>query len=249
MRLAPIALCAASMTLLACTPAPPRADARDPAPQPPPTEAFDHLEIHTGGAAEHDELPLILALHGRGDRPERFAPLFDAFPVPARVAILRPPHPFGGGLAWFRTARAATGSSARIARELAAHADRVVATADAIRRSRPTRGVPIVVGFSQGAMLTYAVAVRRPRAFAAAFPVSGLLFPELLEDAPPRSTRIVALHGRTDPLVSIDDDRRGVALLRSHGADVELREYDAPHTISGEMQRDLFAAMTAALAR
>jgi phospholipase/carboxylesterase len=240
MRLAPIALV---LVLLACTPAAPRADAqRRP-------EVFEHLEIRTAGAPDDAELPLIVALHGRGDRPEHFAPLFDDFPVPARVVILRPPHPFGGGLAWFRTERDAEGSSARIARELTRHAERVVATTAAIRRARPTRGAPIVMGFSQGAMLTYAIATRYPDAFSAAFPVSGLLFPELLEGAPSRLPPIRALHGRSDPLVAIEDDRRGVAQLRAHGADVELRELDAPHTITSEMRRELWTAMVRALDR
>ena len=247
MRLAPIALLffAGTPVLLACTPASPRADAQ----RPPAVEVFEHLEIRTAGASEDAELPLIVALHGRGDRPEHFAPLFEDFPVPARVAILRPPHPFGSGLAWFRTARDEEGSSARIASELSRHADRVVATSEAIRRARPTRGAPVVMGFSQGAMLTYAVAARRPAAFAAAFPVSGLLFPELLEGAPSRLPPIRAFHGRSDPLVAIEDDRRGVALLQARGADVELREFDAPHTITGEMRREIWAAMARALGR
>src|SRR4029079_16314755 len=100
-------------------------------------------------------------------------------------------------------------------------ADRVVATADAIRAARPTRGRPVVMGFSQGGMLTWAVAVGHPRAIAAAFPVAGFLFPEIVEKTrvdvvatPP----IVAFHGAADPLVSVDDERQGVRLLEKRGA-------------------------------
>lgn len=239
-RLAPIAL-----LLLACTPSAPRADA-----QAPTAEPFEHLEIRTAGAREDAELPLLVALHGRGDRPEWFAPLFDDFPVPARVAILRAPHPFAEGQAWFLRARAIEANGPIIARELARHAERIVATTEAIRRARRTRGAPIVVGFSQGAMLTYAVALRHPDTFGAAFPVSGQLFPELLDGrAPLRAPPIVAFHGRADPLVSIEADRRGVALLRARGVEVVLREFDAPHAITPEMRRSLWSAIGGALSR
>ena len=144
-------------------------------------EPLPYIELVTGGAAADAELPLIIALHGRGDTAEDFAPLFRDFAVPARVAVLRPPHPWGGGQAWFVGARAHVDNRPVIAAELLALADRVVATAEAIRAVRPTRGRPVVMGFSQGGMLAWAVAVANPRAISASFPVAGFLFPEMLE--------------------------------------------------------------------
>jgi phospholipase/carboxylesterase len=217
------------------------------------TEPLPYLEIRTAGASADAELPLIVALHGRGDRPERFAPLFDDLRVPARIVIPRAPHAWGDGFAWFDFPRARPESGPRIAAELSRHADRVVATADAVRAARPTRGGPLVVGFSQGGMLAYAIAIRRPDRFAAVFPVSGFLFPELLT-APPRALRsttppIIALHGASDPLVSIDDDRRGIRLLAEHGVRVTLHEHDAAHTITPAMRAQLFSEIERALAR
>ena len=58
-------------------------------------EPLPYIELVTGSAAADAELPLIIALHGRGDTAEDFAPLFRDFAVPARVAVLRPPHPWG----------------------------------------------------------------------------------------------------------------------------------------------------------
>src|SRR5215470_18519990 len=64
-------------------------------------QPLPYLEVVTGGAAADAELPLVIALHGRGDTAEAFAPLFRELPARARVAILRPPHPWDGGQAWF----------------------------------------------------------------------------------------------------------------------------------------------------
>jgi phospholipase/carboxylesterase len=221
-----------------------------PAPRP---EPLPYLEIVTGGAAADAQLPLVIALHGRGDTAEGFAPLFRELPARARVAILRPPHPFGGGQAWVLGARAPIENRRAVAVELLALADRVVATADAIRASRPTRGLPIVMGFSQGGMLTWAVAVEHPRAIAAAFPVAGCLFPEMLELAPVHARGmppIVAFHGDADPLVSVEEDREGVRLLEKRGVRAELRVFPGVrHELPPPLRSEIFAALTRALAR
>jgi phospholipase/carboxylesterase len=137
--------------------------------------------------------------------------------------------------------------------ELLRLAHRVVATADALRAARPTRGRPVVIGFSQGAMLTWAVAVAHPRAIAAAFPIAGFLFPEMLEktriDAhamPP----IVAFHGDADPLVPVDEDRKGVRALEQHGVHAELRVFPGVrHEIPPALRDEIFASLAHALAR
>ena len=222
--------------------------AAPPAPQPLP-----YVEIVTGGAAPDAELPLVIALHGRGDTADRFAHLFDTLPAQARVAILRAPHAWGSGQAWFLGARAHTENRPAIAAELLALADRVAATADAIRAARPTRGRPVVVGFSQGGMLTWATAVEHPRTFAAAFPMAGFLFPEMLERVRVDARvlpRIVAFHGDADRLVSIDEDRRGARLLETRGARIDLRVYPGvQHELPPAMREDLFSALARALAR
>jgi len=218
-----------------------------------PPQPLPYVEIVTGGAQPDAELPLVIALHGRGDTAEGFAQLFRTLPVRARVAILRPPHAFGPGQAWFLGARAHVDNRPAIAAELLVLADRVVATAEVIRAKRPTRGKPVVMGFSQGGMLTWAVAVEHPRAFAAAFPVAGFLFPEMLERARIDARtlpRIVAFHGSADPLVSLDEDRRGVRLLEARGARIDLRVYPGvAHALPPELQRDLFTELSHALAR
>ena len=223
------------------------------APAPPVAQPLPYVEVVTGGAAPDAALPLIIALHGRGDTAEGFADLFRTLPFRARVAILRPPHAFGPGQAWFLGARAHVENRPAIAAELLTLADRVVATAESIRVKRPTRGQPAVMGFSQGGMLTWAVAVEHPRAFGAAFPVAGFLFPEMLErvrlDAK-ALPRIVAFHGSADPLVPLEEDRRGVRLLEARGARIDLRVYPGVvHALPPELQRDLFTELSQALAR
>ena len=217
-------------------------------------QPLPYIEIVTGGAAADAELPLVIALHGRGDTPEGFAPLFHAWGVRARVIIPRPPHPWSGGVAWTLHGHAVAASRPAIASDLIGLADRVVATADAVRRARRTRGAGVVIGFSQGGMMAWTIAVRHPRAFSAVFPVAGILFPEVLARqniAGVRLPPIVAFHGAADQVVPLADDRRGVQLLEQRGGGrADLRIYDGvAHEIPPNLRADLFREMAAALAR
>jgi phospholipase/carboxylesterase len=108
------------------------------------------------------------------------------------------------------------------------------------------------MGFSQGGMLTWAVAVKHPRAFAAAFPISGFFFPEMLErtavDAramPP----IVAFHGEADTLVPLVEDRQGARVLKKRGARIDLRVFPGVgHEIPPAVRSEIFASLSRALA-
>lgn len=203
-------------------------------------QPLEWVEIRTGGASETDTLPLIVAMHGRGDRAEGFARTFEGFEVPARIALLRAPIREGDGDAWFTFRRVDTWR--HVAEDLDAVSDRVARTIDAITASRPTRGLPVAVGFSQGGNLAYTLALRHPRRFMAIFPVSSGFIDEALttqrfdvEHTPP----IIALHGRQDEVIPVHVDRETVTELRGLGLSIELREHDAPHWINEAMRSDL----------
>jgi phospholipase/carboxylesterase len=209
------------------------------------------VERVTGGAGDEDTLPMIVAIHGLGDRPESFAGLFEGFPGRARI-ILPYGEPWQSGFAWWRPAgasldpdRVASGS------ERAAH--RLAAMIDELAKARPTAGKPLVTGFSQGGMVSFALAVLHPEVIGEAFPVSGLLAPALWPSSWPAGKAtppIFALHGTADPRVPIDLARKSVARLRELGFNAELQEYvDVGHTVIAEMRRDLFKRLEAAAAR
>ena len=51
------------------------------------------IELLTPGALAEEPLPLIVAIHGLGDSPERFQELVRTLPFPARVVVPRAPDP------------------------------------------------------------------------------------------------------------------------------------------------------------
>src|SRR5262245_18427140 len=112
------------------------------------------------------EPPLDVGLHGYGGRPESGAQLLDDFPAAVEIAVPRGFYVQDDGWAWFdwppnlshdELAQRIADADAKLWPELAAlaHGRRIV-----------------VVGFSQGAVMAYSLAVRHPAEVAAAFPIS-----------------------------------------------------------------------------
>jgi phospholipase/carboxylesterase len=209
-------------------------------------------ELVTGGGEANERLPLLVAIHGLGDRPESFLLLFRSLDAKARVVAPRGLDPHGGGYSWFPT-RVATSEPTQFAAGMDRAASRLADAIKALASGRPTLGKPIVTGFSQGGMLTFVLSTKYPEVVGAAFPLSGWL-PQPLWPAsrdPARTyPRIFATHGDADDVLRIGPTREGVEHLAKLGFDVTLREYPGVgHTVSPAMRADLARELRAAVAR
>lgn len=212
-----------------------------------------YFEEIAGSAKASDPLPMVVLIHGRGDRPQ---PGWLQPEPPTAVRIIMPEAPlrFGDGFSW-TDARVSdtTGAGAEaLARDLSQRADQIASAVEILKTQRPTRGTPIAAGFSQGGMLSYALAARHPHAFGALMPISGLLpkvlFPSVAP-APPRPP-VLALHGTADPVVPIEGARAVVNGLAQKGYKVELREFEGvPHRITPEMRAAFNAWLATSLPR
>lgn len=256
MRRPPLLLALALLSL-GCKREPPTVE-----PTPPPASAaitlavpqaeLRYLERTTGGAAASERLPLIIAIHGRGDSPERFQQLFEGFAARARVIIPFGVDPYQGGYSWFpSTTPRLNLDNVASGTERAAH--RLAALIGALEKQRPTAGRPIVTGFSQGGMLSFTLAVLHPEVVGEAYPVAGLLAPLHWPSswaAGKIEPRLVSFHGDADHVVPIAVDKQSVERLTAIGFDATLRTYPGiDHTISPEMRRDLFQALEEAVRR
>lgn len=226
-----------------------------PAPRPPPK--LERTEIITGGAEPDQTLPAIVALHGLGDRPESFARIFEhpALDFPARVIVPRAPHANGhGGFYWFpiRTRDGAIEAKAEaLARELAGAAEIVDRLLVELAERDDVKGKPIITGFSQGGMLSFAVAALHPEHVDAAIPIAGWLpAPLVPEKVPKQAPPIRALHGTADPIIPFDLDRDACAKLEALGYDVELLPFEGVgHTVTPQMHRRWAELLSARVAR
>ena len=194
-----------------------------------------YLEHMTGGARPDERVPMIVALHPMGGDPADFLQMLRRYRRRARL-ILPYGHPSGGLYIWYDAVHDV--AAPLVTRET----DRIAAALAALTAARPTVGKPLVTGFSQGGMMTFALAVTHPEALAAAFPIGGLLPPSLYPSAalsseprPATLPPIAAFHGASDLAVPTQGARASIAELRRAGYTAELREYaGVEHDISDE---------------
>lgn len=211
--------------------------------------ALRYLE-HVVGAAPEATLPMVIVIHGLGDRPGPHWLDLVQLKRPARVIMPEAPTPYLDGFSWFPF-RARGADPAELARGIGHAAELLGSALETLARRRPSVGRPLVTGFSQGGMLAFALALHRPERLRLALPISGML-PEPLwpakraaAGAPP----IVALHGTSDELVPFAPTERLVAHLQAHGYDATLQRYDGVgHHISDAMRERVSGALDAALA-
>jgi len=222
------------LTLLAC--APNLAPTPAPPPQPPPPPLLDFAEVRTAGAG--DNAPLIVALHGLGDSPAGFQGLFERFPAPARFLLPAGPEPRGDGFSWYPYPAA---DDEALAAGLAASADRVAQLIAA------HGGSAVVTGFSQGGMLSFALAAQHPEVIVAAVPISGTLPAQLWPEGAPDGIElppVTALHGDADDRIPIGPAQDATAALAARGHDALMVPYaGVEHTISQAMRLDLYLTL------
>jgi phospholipase/carboxylesterase len=207
------------------------------------TGRLDLLANRLRPAAGEPEGALVL-FHGRGTSEHDLFPLFDLLDPEGRLAGAAPRGPLSfppGGAHWYGPVRRVgypneetfNAGLARVAEWLAAlHAE---------------LGVPIertvLGGFSQGAVMAYALGLGRDRpAPAGIIALSGFVpRAEGFElDLEHRAGLPVAIgHGSLDPIIGVEWGREARELLERAGAAVSYREAPLPHTVDPAFLGDL----------
>ena len=182
--------------------------------------SFGYIVKYSGNSRRSNTLPMLVALHGNGDKAKNFYnSALDQLNVPARIILLKGPLSYGGGSAWpwkvddFNT----YGKAVNEAVELLAH-------------KYPTQGKPILMGFSGGGMMAYYQAVKYGNTYSYIFPVSGRLTHKLLGDGSFRpGAEVFAFHGKNDNVISFSKGKAAVNILQDNGIKVNFTEFDGGH--------------------
>jgi phospholipase/carboxylesterase len=180
----------------------------------------------------------LVLLHGRGADEHDLFPLLDALDPERRLHGYTPRAPLAlppGGAHWYVVPRVGFPDPATFAEGYGA----LTEWFDALPFAA---GDVVLGGFSQGAVLSYALGLGqgRPRtraliAFSGFIPTVSGWEPDLASPFPP----IAIAHGTYDPVIPVEFGRAARAMLAGAGADVWYRESPIEHSIDPEVVRDL----------
>lgn len=199
--------------------------------------------------------PLVVLLHGYGAPGTDLVGLWREVRVPREVRFAFPAAPLEVDIgmpglearAWWNLdlpelERAfAMGREDAVARAIPAGLDsartRVEALLDELERQlKVPTGELVLGGFSQGAMVSSAVAFGSTRPLAGLAIMSGMLVASEQWRAnmqARRSLPVLQSHGREDPLLPISLARRLHELMTGEGLSVRFHEFNGGHTIPG----------------
>jgi phospholipase/carboxylesterase len=199
---------------------------------------FLYLE-HVIGVVEPDKpLPMVVVLHGRGSRAHLVGDPFRALPHPVRVIVPQARDVLGDGYQWLPV-RVGEGLVERLSSSLFQVSNELAAFIRDMQNTYATAGKPIVSGFSQGGLVTIALAIHHDDVVGHALPIAGWL-PPPLEPAYRRSDLsfpiVRSMHGTLDQIVPLEETRSLFSRLRDKEFDVELVEFEGvEHDVSTAM--------------
>jgi phospholipase/carboxylesterase len=203
-------------------------------------EGVDFIELFPGEADE--TAPLVVAIHGMGDKPDNWIDTWRTFPQKAQIVLPRAFTKYGEGFSWFELRDGM--SDEELGTEVSVAEEKLW---KGVARLAGPRKV-IVTGFSQGGVLSFASAARHPGKVVYAFPVSGLCPAALLPKNKARAAPIFAFHGTADTLLPFKGGKGAVDAFKEQGNVATLKEYPGVgHTMTAEMRADLWAEMQKAL--
>ncbi|MFC6096186.1 alpha/beta hydrolase [Flavobacterium qiangtangense] len=189
--------------------------------------------------------PLLLLLHGYGSNEEDLFSFATELPDDYYVVSARAPYdlqPYGH--AWYAITFDADQNKF-------SDDDQAIESRDLIARfiNELVSELPIdsenvtLIGFSQGTILSYAVALSYPEKIKRVVALSGYLNEGILasgyETKNFKNLKMFVSHGTQDQVIPVDWARKAPEALKSLGIEVEYKEYPIGHGVSPQNFHDL----------
>lgn len=182
--------------------------------------------------------PLLLLLHGYGSNEEDLFSFVSELPEDYYVVSARAPFDLSyGSYAWYAINFDADENKfsdigqARASRDIIARFIDELVTNYAIDAENVT-----LIGFSQGCILSYAVAVSYPEKVQRVVAMSGYWNPEIAVDDYLENDcsklRIFASHGTVDQVIPVEWARKSIPALQVLGIEIVFKEYMVGHGVA-----------------
>lgn len=195
------------------------------APETPPAAApsSEPLLYLTELAIDPADKRVGVLLHGYGSNEFDLIPLARELGLKGPIESFVAPQKAGNGHAWFAIERGPDGSRAEPA-EVDAALGRLISSLAVLRDLHDGHEL-VLLGFSQGAMMTMLAAAEHPGAFDRGIALSGALPRPLKPTAVGTRPQLFLGHGDGDRVVSLERGRAAEAALREAGVPLTFREY------------------------
>ena len=185
-----------------------------------------------------DQNPLLILLHGYGSNEEDLFSFAPELPDDSYVISVRAPYdlqPYGH--AWYAIHFDADENKFSDNVQAKQSVEIIASFIDEIVKQYPidTKNVTLI-GFSQGAILSYATALTYPEKISKVVALSGYfnqeILPEVIDTKAISHLKFFVSHGSVDQVIPVDWARKAKPALENLGLEVEYQEYPIGHGVS-----------------
>ena len=187
---------------------------------------------------KRDKNPLLLLLHGYGSNEEDLFSFAPQLPDDYYVISVRAPYPLPPyGHAWYAINFTADETKFSDNSQAAISRDKIITFIDEVSHLYPIDSDNItLLGFSQGCILSYAVALSHPQKIKRVVAMSGYpnteIFSPSFEKNDFTNLKMFVSHGTVDQTVPVTWGRKAKALLDELHIDYVFKEYPIGHGVS-----------------
>ena len=189
--------------------------------------------------------PLLLMLHGYGSNEEDLFSFANELPDELLIISARAPLPIDfGGYAWYTIHFEADDKKFSDIPEALKAKDLIAKFIDELQETYkfdPARS--FLMGFSQGTILSYAVALSYPKRIKNILALSGYINEELIASSKKinnyKNLDFFCSHGSEDPVIPVDWARKAPNFLKKLNINHSYKEYYAGHGIVPQNFEDM----------
>jgi len=188
-----------------------------------------------------EKYPTLIMLHGRGANEDDLLGLSEYLDDRLLIISTRAPFPFqyGGGYTWYDILEVGRPEPKMFAESYR----KLLQFLKDVEKGYPVDLTKIILlGFSMGTIMSYALTLTKPSDIVGVIANSGYVPEETglkFEWSSIKGKPFFVAHGLYDPIIPVSFGRRAKDLLENAQASVIYREYDMGHQISEESLNDM----------
>ena len=187
---------------------------------------------------KHEKNPLLLLLHGYGSNEEDLFSFASELPQDHYVISVRAPYdlqPYGH--AWYAIHFDADENKFSDNIQAKQSVELIAGFIEEIVKQYPIDAKNVtLIGFSQGAILSYATALTYPEKVAKVVALSGYfnkeIMPEVIDTKAISHLKFFVSHGSVDQVIPVEWARKAKPALENLGLEVEYHEYPVGHGVA-----------------